>query len=191
MLCHPSASIAVVFNAWRYEVSTVARATTEPSRTKWSGQDEPYDSLAQANLDFQETNIAINRGKRNNGMGPDNTSNEHLLMMQQDSRQHVHEAFDVLFTTSSEPPEWQQRHVIAASKPSTKEPYELHQQRLLPLLSHFGGAHCSRSAPLAERAARGARCSRITLPTEHTAHGAHSSRSTMLTEHAARKAHSI
>ena len=59
-------------------------------------------------------------------------------MLDAHGRNKVHEAFDELFESSSEPPELQHRYVVAIAKPSTKDPYELHQQRLLSLLSHFG-----------------------------------------------------
>ena len=76
--------------------------------------------------------------KQRKVLGTDKTSNEHLLMLGAHGRKKVREAFGKLFESSSEPPEWQHRYVVAIARPSTKDTHELHQQRLLPLLSHFG-----------------------------------------------------
>ena len=45
----------------------------------------------QTKIIFKKTNMAIKRGKRNEGLSPDETSNEHLWMLDQESRGNVHE----------------------------------------------------------------------------------------------------
>ena len=104
----------------------------------WTGYQNPCDWLAQKNISFEETSLAIDRGKRGKGTGPDETTNEHLQNLDGEGRRGVHAAIEEVFETGCEPDEWQSRYVIPLTKPSTKDRFELSQQRLIALLSHFG-----------------------------------------------------
>ena len=95
---------AVLFGAWREALFTrrERREAPHPRRTNvndfvmrgrssegmagdmlvsaadWTGYQNPCDWLAQKSISFEETNLAIDRGKRGKGTGPDETTNEHL-----------------------------------------------------------------------------------------------------------------
>ena len=105
--------------------------------TQWTGSERTSDWLAEKRISLEETHQAIDRGKKNKGRGPDDTANEHLQELDCVGRQMVHEAFDEIFESGEEPEEWQKRFVVPLPKPSTKDRYELHQHRLISLLSHF------------------------------------------------------
>ena len=49
----------------------------------------------------------------------------------------VLDAVTEIYESGVEPEEWQRRFVVPLTKPSTKDMYELHQQRMISLLSHF------------------------------------------------------
>ena len=61
-----------------------------------------------------------------------------MIYLDKENRKKVHTANYEVFETGEEPPDWQHRHVMPIQKSSAKDLYELQQQRLISLLSHFG-----------------------------------------------------
>ena len=135
ILCRPENDIGAIFGEWR---EARRKQSSVVNATNWAGCAAPNDWIAQHKIDFAETDIAINRGKTNKGLGKNETANEHLLKMEPDQRRYVHETFGELFETGREPAGRQTRYSVPIDKPSTADPYECQQKRLLSLLSHFG-----------------------------------------------------
>ena len=89
-----------------------------------------------------EKNLLLRRdklGNRSRHEGwPGDTANEHLQNLDTKGKQRVHDATVEVFESGCEPREWQNRFVIAFTNSSTKDIFELTQQRLISLLSHLG-----------------------------------------------------
>ena len=137
VLRNPFDDVGVIFGAWRETCSRSPSDGQPVDAAHWAGSKAACDWLAQSKITPEESRQAIERGQRGKGRGPDDTENEHLQALDDHGQQLVHNAFTEIYESGQEPEGWQKRYVIPLPKPSTKDRHELHEHRLISLLSHF------------------------------------------------------
>ena len=133
----PCSDIGAIYGAWRgaCDRREIVGAVDVVQR---SGVDAPCEWLSQARQRFEETDMAIDNGKKNKTLGPDESENGQMQSLEVEQRRRVYAAHSEIFDEGSEPDEGQQWFVVPLDKSSAKDPYELLQKRLVSLSSQGG-----------------------------------------------------